>query len=52
MRLLKESRANHLGKLAFEWVYWHLLLTGKPLPVSNHLSMFGKDVDEPEIETA
>ena len=24
MSLLKETRANHMGKLAFEWVYWHL----------------------------
>lgn len=48
MRLLKESRANHLGKLAFEWVYWHLLLTGKPLPVSSDFSMLGKEKPEPE----
>ena len=30
--LLRESRANHLGKLAFEWVYWHALLPGRDLP--------------------
>ncbi|MEU4681591.1 type III sulfide quinone reductase, selenoprotein subtype [Streptomyces xinghaiensis] len=30
--LLKESRANHLGKLAFEWLYWHSLLPGRDLP--------------------
>ena len=30
--LLKESRANHLGKLAFEWLYWHSLLPGRELP--------------------
>ena len=30
--LLKESRLNHLGKLAFEWIYWHVLLTGRDLP--------------------
>ncbi|MFI1164636.1 NAD(P)/FAD-dependent oxidoreductase [Streptomyces sp. NPDC020801] len=30
--LLKESRANHLGKLAFEWLYWHSLLPGHELP--------------------
>lgn len=30
--LLKESRLNHLGKLAFRHVYWHLLLKGRPLP--------------------
>lgn len=30
--LLKESYANHLGKLAFEWLYWHTLLAGRELP--------------------
>lgn len=30
--LMKESRLNHLGKLAFEWFYWHLLLPGRDLP--------------------
>lgn len=42
MGLLKVNRANHLGKLAFRWIYWHLLLTGKKLPVSTHMSMAGK----------
>ncbi len=31
--LLRESRLNHLGKLAFEWIYWHALLPGRELPV-------------------
>ena len=31
--LLRESRLNHLGKLMFEWVYWHALLPGRHLPV-------------------
>ena len=30
--LLKESRLNHVGKLAFEWIYWHVLLAGRDLP--------------------
>jgi sulfide:quinone oxidoreductase len=30
--LLRESRLNHLAKLAFEWVYWHALLPGRELP--------------------
>ncbi len=30
--LLRESRLNHLGKLAFQWVYWHALLPGRNLP--------------------
>jgi len=43
--LLEESRLNHLGKLAFRWVYWHALLPGRPLPVSNRMSMLGKEGD-------
>lgn len=31
--LLAESPLNHLGKLAFRWIYWHLLLPGRPLPL-------------------
>jgi sulfide:quinone oxidoreductase len=42
MQLLKESRINHLGKLSFKWVYWNLLLPGRPIPVSNQFSMVGK----------
>ena len=30
--LLRESRLNHIGKLAFEWIYWHVLLPGRPIP--------------------
>ena len=30
--LLRESRLNHLGKLAFQWVYWHALLPGREIP--------------------
>jgi sulfide:quinone oxidoreductase len=30
--LLRESRLNHLGKLMFQWFYWHALLPGRPLP--------------------
>jgi sulfide:quinone oxidoreductase len=46
MDLLKTTRANHFGKLAFKWVYWHMLLTGKKLPVSTHMSMTGKIKEE------
>jgi sulfide:quinone oxidoreductase len=31
--LLKESRLNHLGKLFFQWMYWHALLPGRDLPL-------------------
>lgn len=30
--LLRESRLNHLGKLMFEWFYWHALLPGRDIP--------------------
>jgi sulfide:quinone oxidoreductase len=32
LSLLRESRVNHIGKLMFEWVYWHALLPGRALP--------------------
>jgi sulfide:quinone oxidoreductase len=40
--LLEESRANHLGKLAFRWMYWNVLLPGRPIPLPSHMSMAGK----------
>ncbi|HSJ22260.1 MAG TPA: FAD/NAD(P)-binding oxidoreductase [Nocardioidaceae bacterium] len=40
--LLKESRANHLGKLAFRHIYWNVLLPGRPMPIPTHMSMAGK----------
>ena len=40
--LLKESHLNHLGKLAFRWVYWNLLLRGRPIPIPSLMSMSGK----------
>ena len=42
MRLLRESRLNHWGKLAFRHLYWHMLLPGRRLPVPTHMSMAGK----------
>ena len=43
MRLLGESRLNHMGKLAFRWVYWNVLLPGHDIPgVGPQMSMRGK----------
>jgi len=42
LSLLKETRANHLGKLAFRWIYWNVLLPGHSMPVPTHMSMVGK----------
>ncbi len=41
--LLKETEANHWGKLMFRWMYWNLLLPGKELPIPALMSMAGKD---------
>lgn len=43
--LLKESRINHAGKLFFKWIYWNILLKGRHLPVTSHMSMQGKITD-------
>jgi sulfide:quinone oxidoreductase len=48
--LLKESRLNHLGKLAFRWAYWNMLLPGRPIPfVTTRLSMAGKSRTAPAL---
>jgi sulfide:quinone oxidoreductase len=45
MSLLAESRLNHMGKLAFRWVYWNVLLPGYDIPgVGPQMSMRGKQV--------
>jgi sulfide:quinone oxidoreductase len=43
MQLLRESRANHLGKLAFRHIYWNALLPGRPLGLKADMSMAGKN---------
>jgi sulfide:quinone oxidoreductase len=42
LRLLEETHLNHWGKLAFRWLYWHMLLPGRRLPLPAHMSMAGK----------
>jgi sulfide:quinone oxidoreductase len=50
MTLLGESRINHLGKLAFRWVYWNMLLPGRPIPmVEARMSMRGKSDTAPAL---
>lgn len=46
--LLSESRVNHWGKLAFRWLYWHILLPGRHLPLPDRMSMTGKRRPEGE----
>jgi sulfide:quinone oxidoreductase len=43
MSLLKETKANHMGKLAFRWAYWNVLMPGRPMGLSADLQMAGKD---------
>jgi sulfide:quinone oxidoreductase len=44
--LLEETGLNHLGKLAFKWIYWNALLPARPIPLPALMSMAGKS--EPE----
>jgi sulfide:quinone oxidoreductase len=46
LTLLKESRINHFGKMAFKWIYWNMLITGRHLPfVSAEMTEAGKVFD-------
>jgi sulfide:quinone oxidoreductase len=40
--LLRETEMNHWGKLMFKWVYWNILLKGKPMPLPHEMLMAGK----------
>ena len=41
--LLAESRLNHLGKLMFQWFYWHGLLPGRDIPgIGSEMPTSGK----------
>jgi sulfide:quinone oxidoreductase len=42
--LLKESRLNHIGKLAFRYMYWEILMRGFGLPLPPTMQMAGKQV--------
>lgn len=44
--LLDVTTANHWGKKAFKWAYWHLLLPGRPLPLPAQMTMAGKVPEE------
>ncbi|RME90265.1 MAG: NAD(P)/FAD-dependent oxidoreductase [Candidatus Hydrogenedentota bacterium] len=43
LSLLKESRLNHLGKMAFRWIYWNMLLKARKIPgVTARMKLSGK----------
>jgi len=53
MTLMEESRINHLGKLAFRWMYWNVLLPGRDIPlVGPRMTMRGKRWPEPGAAAA
>lgn len=44
-KLLKETWINHMGKLAFRWIYWNMLLKGIPMPgITTKMSLVGKKI--------
>ncbi len=40
--LLEESRLNHIGKLAFRYMYWNILMRGMGMPLPPTMQMAGK----------
>ena len=50
--LLRESRLNHIGKLGFQWLYWHMLLPGRDLPgVGSRFQTAGRNTDPITTQT-
>ena len=51
--LMKESRFNHLGKLMFQWIYWHSLLPGRDIPgIHSEMPRRGKHLIEHDMKGA
>ncbi len=51
LTLLKESRINHFGKMAFRWMYWNILLRGRHIPmVSATMSTSGKQIANQQVD--
>ncbi|MEQ8353149.1 MAG: FAD/NAD(P)-binding oxidoreductase [Leptospiraceae bacterium] len=51
MSLLKENRMNHLGKLAFKWIYWNMIVKARKIPmVSARMSTSGKKIQKSSKE--
>lgn len=40
--LLKNTKINHYGKIMFRWIYWHVLLKGKEMPIEADMTFAGK----------
>ena len=54
--LMKETHLNHLGKLLFQWLYWHSLLPGRDIPgVHSAMPTAGKEqrqISESEVSAS
>ena len=49
--LLRQSRLNHVGKLAFEWLYWHMLLPGRDIPgIGTDMPLAGKRLEPAQVK--
>jgi sulfide:quinone oxidoreductase len=35
-----------MGKLAFRWAYWNVLMPGRPMPIGAAMSMAGKEAQD------
>ena len=44
LKLLAPSKVNHMSKLAFEAIYWNMLIRGLPLPFTKDMQTAGKDL--------
>ncbi|MDY6048958.1 MAG: FAD/NAD(P)-binding oxidoreductase [Corynebacterium sp.] len=44
LKLLAPSVLNHVSKLAFEYIYWNLLVRGCPLPFTKDMQTAGKNL--------
>jgi sulfide:quinone oxidoreductase len=42
--LLQNTKINHYGKIIFRWIYWHILLKGKEMPIQSEMTMAGKKI--------
>ncbi len=40
--LLPGMKAHAYGKIIFRWIYWHILLKGKEMPIEADMTMAGK----------
>ncbi len=40
--LLQNTKMNHYGKVLFRWLYWHIILKDKELPIESQMTMAGK----------